>query len=332
MESIITKNVTPTDPEQGAGPMHSVEALLQLAGIHGQQRLHSKIGGIVRVKGIATKIKPYNKFCYLTLSDRDCSISVKYGADQVITENQPIVVEGVLFLKPSNFITGLECYIDGSVVGSWRPAQLAASSMPPLPNKKRYVSLGDFISENGVENLLVVGTDTAIGDVLSHIDSETSLEMQKAVVRVWKKEILLRELKDVVTETVGALALVRGGDDRTMGVWDDPEVVAELIKLERPFYTALGHSHSSTMADRYADGAFHTPTALGLAINSIAKRERQVQVLSSQNYRLERANAELTQQLNLVRQHQSAQPTVNRVPWKVLAVVLSIVVIVLLLT
>lgn len=331
MESIVSKSVTTTSPE-GACPMYSVEALLQLAGIHHQQSLRSKFDGFVRVKGIATKIKPYNKFCYLTLIDRDSSISVKYDSEQIINENQPVVVEGVLLLKPSNFISGLECYIDGSIVGSWQPAQIASSTAPPLPDKKRYLPLEDFISESGVENLLVVGTDTAIGDVLSHIDSETVLKLQKAVVRVWKKEIFLSDLSDVATEQAGALALVRGGDDRTMGVWDDPEVVAELIKLDRPFYTALGHSHSSTVADRYADGAFHTPTALGLAINSITKRGRQIQVLTSQNHRLERTNAELTQQLNLASLSQPVQRSESQMQWKVWAILISAIAIIFLLT
>jgi len=330
VESTIVDRATTTNIEQNTRPVYSVEALLQVGGIRGQERIRSKIDGVVRVKGIATKIKPYNKFSYLTLSDRDCSISVKYSADQVINENQPIVVEGVLLLKPSNFVTGFECYIDGSVIGSWQPAPLAASSAP-LPKKSRYRSLDDFISESGVDNLLVVGTDTALEDVLSHIDSETCLAIRRRVVKVWKKEIFLKELNEAVTGDVGAVALVRGGDDRTMAVWDDPEVVAELIKLERPFYTALGHSHSSTMADRYADGSFHTPTALGLAVSSIVKRRQQMQALINQNYRLEKTNVELMQQLNVVRQAPPVQSTENQMPWKVLAIVASVIAIILLL-
>lgn len=211
----IAKDIAAADIGSLAAPVYSVESLLQLAGIYGQQKVFSKIEGAVRAKGFATKVKCYNKYSYLTLTDREYSISVKFGAEQVVNENQAIVVEGLLFLKPSPHFNGLECYLDGNIIGSWQCRHSPAGAALPQLNKSRYVQLEDFILENGLEHIIIVGSNTAITDVLSHIDAEIVSLLKTSIIPVGKKQSVIRELGLCMTDQMHAFALVRGGDDHT---------------------------------------------------------------------------------------------------------------------
>src|SRR5690606_25770047 len=107
----------------------------------------------------------------------------------------------------------------------------------------RYVHLDDFLLEHPIESLMLLGTDTALTDALSHMDGKLVAMMPHRTIRVGKKESLLRELKCEIPPNVKALAIVRGGDDKTMQVWEDHEVVSTLIGIGFPYYTALGHTH-----------------------------------------------------------------------------------------
>ena len=45
-----------------------------------------------------------------------------------------------------------------------------------------------------------------------------------------------------------------------------------LLKTEKPFFAALGHAHSITLTDKYADQSFPTPSSLAESINLEAMR------------------------------------------------------------
>ncbi len=259
-----------------AAALYTVEALLHKAGVVGQQKIFSKINEIVRVKGVATKVRPYSKAAYMVLVDRDFQVNVKYDPSQPVTEGQHVVVEGLLLLKPSNFFTGLECLIDGNVVGGWHTVGLRQQAAHPALEKHRFLRLDDFVAEHGISDILVLGTETALSDVLSLVDDSVACNLQTQVIRVGRKDALIGDVQAAISPTVKAMALVRGGDDKTMDVWDDPEVVSFLLECGIPFYTGLGHSHLSTLADRYADSSFHTPGALGMALNAVVERRRYV--------------------------------------------------------
>ena len=183
--------------------------------------------------------------------------------------------------------------------------------------KMRYVHLDDFLLEHPIESLMLLGTDTALTDALSHMDGKLVAMMPHRTIRVGKKESLLRELKCEIPPNVKALAIVRGGDDKTMQVWEDHEVVSTLIGIGFPYYTALGHTHSTTLADRYADGTFHTPSAMGMAINSSVNRLKRMNALVEQCQRLEHENSQLEKQPNI------SQPTDKEAVYPLKAVLLG---------
>ncbi len=84
---------------------YSLEALLLRAGIYSQQKIFTRVEGLVRVKGVVTKVSKYKTATYLTLKDQEFSISVKCDSGQDVYENESILVEGILYLKPSTFLS-----------------------------------------------------------------------------------------------------------------------------------------------------------------------------------------------------------------------------------
>lgn len=265
---------------------YSVEALLLKAGIHSQQKVFARIEGIVRVKGVVTKVSRYKTATYLTLKDQEFSISVKCESAVDVYENESILVEGLLYLKPSTFFVGLECCIHGNVVGSWEIAERSTPRNHLIPKKKRFINLDNAIEDSNLNSLLLLGTETGINDVLSQVDNATAKSIRQAVIRVGRADTLLSDIREAEPYNSQAFVIVRGGDDNTMEIWNDPEVVSFLMHYDIPFYTALGHSHSRTLADQYADGSYPTPTAFGSALQSILIGKRRFKEMETEYARL----------------------------------------------
>lgn len=278
----ITQSITaPIEPS-----CYSVEALLLKAGISSQQKVFARIEGLVRVKGVVTKVNRYKTATYLTLKDQEFSLSVKCDSTADIYENESILVEGLLYLKPSTFFVGLECCIHGNIVGSWEIAERRIPRNHSIPKKKRFISLDNAINEGNLNSLLLLGTETGINDALSQVDNATAKSIRQAVIRVGRTDTLLSDIREAEPYNFQALVIVRGGDDNTMEIWNDPEVVSFLMHYDIPFYTALGHSHSRTLADQYADTSFPTPTAFGSTLSSILTTRRRFKEMEAEYARL----------------------------------------------
>ncbi|HSC69038.1 MAG TPA: hypothetical protein VLC79_15200, partial [Cellvibrio sp.] len=202
----ITKPITPAiEPS-----CYSVEALLLKAGIYSQQKVFSRIDGLVKVKGIVTKINRYKTATYLTLKDQEFSISVKCDSTPDIYENESILVEGMLYLKPSSFFAGLECCIHGNIVGSWEIAERKAPHNYSIPKKKRFISLDNAIDEGNLSSFLLLGTETGINDVLSQLDHSTAKSIRHAIIRVGRTDTLLGDIREAEPYNFQAFIIVRG--------------------------------------------------------------------------------------------------------------------------
>ncbi len=122
--------------------------------------------------------------------------------------------------------------------------------------------------------------------MLSQLDNSTAKSIRKAAIRVGRTDALLNDIREAEPYNFEAFAIVRGGDDNTMEIWNDPEVVSFLMHYDVPFYTALGHSHSRTLADQYADASFATPTAFGSSVESILAGKRRFKEMEAEYARL----------------------------------------------
>lgn len=264
----------------------SIESLLQKAGVYSQQKISSKIESLVRVKGTVTKINRYSYATYITLKEREFILTVKCDSKQHVHEGSQIVVEGALFVKPSTYISGLECYVDGNIVGSWELTNKPVTTASSLLKKSRFVSLDDLLSEEDLSSVLLLGTEIGVNDVLSQLHASNAKNINRHIIRVNRSDSLIEDIKGAELTNYRAFVIVRGGDDNTMEIWNDPTIASFLLAYSIPFYTALGHSHSRTLADQYADGYYPTPTAFGSAINSILSRKKQLKEIESEYARL----------------------------------------------
>ncbi len=108
---------------------------------------------------------------------------------------------------------------------------------------------------------------------MSALNSDSFVNVEHIVVTVSSKRKVMDLLKEIKEETkqygglLPAFAVVRGGDDDSMDVWDDPDVIRALLDVGIPYFTALGHSHRVTLADKYAAQSFPTPGNFGSSIN-----------------------------------------------------------------
>lgn len=296
----------------------SIESLLLKAGLLGQQKLSEKVDQVVRVKGTVSRVNRYQHVMYVTLREREFTITLKCNSDHAVYEGDQIIIEGNLSLRPSTFISGLECYIDGSIVGSWELTnKQRESDFVPL-KKKRFLNLEDLFNEIDVASILIVGTETGINDVTSQLNSQLANSISQVRIRVGRSESLIEDLKKASLHNYKAFVIARGGDDSTMEIWNDPNIVSFLLSFSIPFFTALGHSHSRTLADQYADGSYHTPTAFGAALNSILIRKRKFSDMESEYMRLK------TEYLSLANRPQDPANVERKYYWFRIILALSV--------
>lgn len=223
----------------------------------------------IRVRGRVTKLNIYREYCYGTIESLqgDGAIRFKCSLDSAPKMEQQIaVMEGALTVKTAYKQNGLDVILDGRYVGAvdLPVGNPTITLLKTRPRSK--VSLKRFIDEYGIGDIGIIGTYTGINDInaLSNIDNN-----QFAFVLQQSFSDFPKLIAKVKEKSPKAIIFARGGDDDSINMWDKPEFVNELIQLEIPFYTAIGHAHRLTLADHYADDTFETPSSLGTALRAI---------------------------------------------------------------
>ena len=251
-------------------PSYTVDALVEKLGVTANIQVWKSIDTLVYIQGVVGKVKPYNHLVYFDLKGGSNTVSVKCPLDLRPQEGDNIIVEGLPMLRPSRFNTGLDVIIEGKPVGNIEPPKINVDKPIVSLHKNSFIRLHDYISQYGIDDICIAGTETAIRDVLSQINHETREDIKTKIIRVSEKETMLSDLYKAVTDC-NAFAIVRGGDDASLELWNDPEVIGKLLALECPFYVALGHTHFVALTTQYADESFHTPSDFGSAINEVVQ-------------------------------------------------------------
>jgi hypothetical protein len=250
---------------------YTVDALIEKLGLTASVQVWKSIDTIVCVQGVVGKLKPYGRVVYFELIGGTSKIKIKCPLELRPDEGVNVIIEGMAMLQPSRFNTGLDVVIDGKPIGEIEP--ITGQTDKPIINleKESFLRLHQLMSESGLDGFCIAGTDTAIRDAVSQINPEFRGGITTEVIRVSDKKTMLSDLKKVVNDSE-AFAIVRGGDDASLSLWNDPDVIKELLQYGIPFYVALGHSHFISLTCHYADESFLTPTDLGIAINYISRR------------------------------------------------------------
>ena len=267
--------------EQLRQPSYSVDALMEKLSITANIKVWKTIDSLVHVQGSVGRINTYRNVVYFELKGSGTTLTVKCPSELSPVEGENIIVEGMPLLKPSRFQTGLEVQIDGKPVANWEPRTQRDSSENINLEKNSFIRLYNFFSQNGFEGFTIFGTETTIRDVISHIPENLRNEINTRKIRVSDKKDMLSDLRSSFINCTG-FAIVRGGDDASLDIWNDREVVKELLQYGVPFYIALGHTHCVTLTTQYADESFHTPSAFGNALSSVVEQFTYQQLLSSE--------------------------------------------------
>ncbi len=259
---------------------YTVDNLLEKLAVVGQNKIWKEIPESVTVQGLVSNIKLYSHKSYFDLIGSGRKIRACCDAKDTPSEGAAIEFNGLVTLKTSTHSTNLQVIINGSPIGTWeRFSQEGVSLTKGDLVKYNNQPLSSLIGSFNLHKLLLIGTKTAIGDIESIISKDSLVTVIASEITVSKKEEVLSALKTAKHDLkekedffISAFAVIRGGDDDSMGVWDDPVVVKAMLDVGIPFFTALGHSHRVTLADKYAAQSFPTPGNFASSINEEVRR------------------------------------------------------------
>jgi len=246
--------------------------------------------GMVLVEGYVKQVRPYPKgnVAYLTLTGQDGSVDAQVPLARAPSVGQQVRVYGAVSVQPSRLGNGLNV----KVTGEWLDAPAAPAAPRVELQKPRRVSLERWLEDFTPARLAVVGTQKAFSDLSAALPAQFKLDY--SAVPMTDRAAIIEAVEALVASGMRGVILTRGGsNDATDEVWNAPEFVAELLRLEVPFYTAIGHSDGLLLVDLYADQAFTTPTHVGQELARIIERravshhqQRELQTLREENQRL----------------------------------------------
>lgn len=264
--------ISPSDAQRQQ--IYTVDALLEMTCTKTNARQWSdRKSDQISVQGRVSKIWENDYNAYVDLKGCNFTLKLKCPLQHNLNVGDRITATGVQYLKPSYQKNGMEVIIDVHHI-ECSQHEVALPNASYSLQKKRYLKLAVFLENCALNEILLIGSETGIRDVFSEIDPHCSAQIHDKRIAVSNKKIVLetiQQIGDENTHVYKGLLIVRGGDDDSLFVWDDPEVVNALLTLEIPFYVALGHSHFSSLTCMYADESFNTPNNLGAAISSAIK-------------------------------------------------------------
>ncbi len=293
---------------------------LSVAALLAQVRLVSP-QGTVTVQGMIEELKPFPPdkptIIYGVLSDTDSRSKLSFGCSVGAApkgRGECAILQGTLTLRPTQFQRGYELHLVGSKIGNWTPDETIAGKVASL-EKFTKQPLARFVEFGPEKKLLFVGTRTALQDAATVFNRKHSGRLA-AMELAFTQDKLSRSLPPVAAQ-YDAFCFVRGGGDpNSFALWSNVECVAFLLGLGKPFYTALGHAADLTLADKFADESFPTPTAISAvyadALETRAERaktlaERDTAVQALERLQLESARERLQMETTSARERSQLQ-------------------------
>lgn len=271
--------------------VYNVDALLKAAGLVGFFELKKRIGPAIHVYGRIYGIKRYPDRTFFTLKSCGSKIQVQIPSECFVVEGQKITINGVLDIKPSIFHTGLDVFMNGLPTDATPLSEPSHEHQVKIPTKQRYWPLASYLETEGPSSFWVLGSQTGIQDFLSRTPNTS---IQHSAIRINDKEVVLSSLNEHLDSgEYSAMAIVRGGDDDTLDIWNDAAFVSSIVEVCERFdvalYVALGHAHRQFLIEKYSDQSFATPTALGESFHQlistntrIAQREKSLEARTSE--------------------------------------------------
>ena len=155
--------------------------------------------------------------------------------------------------------------------------------------------LTEILSGGNMPKIALVVGESAITDedVFRGMGSAASFyEINVERTNLTKEEDVIQKLRELDRKGYDLIALVRGGGSG-LEVFDSTTFAKEVLSLQTPFVTALGHAKNLHLLDKIADKYFITPTQLGRFLYEQAEKlierlqlQERIRLLEEENVRL----------------------------------------------
>jgi hypothetical protein len=207
---------------------------------------------------------------------------------------QCVEIRGTVNCRVKFSRLGIDVEITGKVLRLIEPPKFVESDFPILTRSSPRVPLSQYVAENTVAELTLIGTDTAIEDAVTAlrragISAEIVASIPQVSARMSYEEGILRGLREAMTLKPKAIVFLRGGSDSTIGIWNQSTILKALLELDLPCYLALGHERFISAADQIVDQSFSNPSDFGSSLGK-AMLDRAEEI--AKNKRIERLRNE----------------------------------------
>ncbi len=289
-------NAEQQEPTQQRGEFGAIDVHALMAGVTLRHP-----DGQVTVRGVVEALRPWGAdranptHMYGDLRDLFERATISFRcplAAGPTSLHEHVVLTGTLVAKKSAQHRGYDLELIGSRVGACSPT----GPLPPVPEalsrKRSRVSLEALMSEGDPKRLVLLGTARALLDAQTTL-SHVSRHSPDAIAVTTDLESLKTAIAEAAP-TYDALCLLRGGGDpESFATFNDARLVAALLETGKAFYTALGHSTDLTLADKYADGSYATPSDFGSVYAEALRRRQKAEQFQQELKEAQRKNREL---------------------------------------
>lgn len=239
--------------------------------------------GPVTLKGIATQVQAFPKdgppkAYYGRLALGGASVRFHVDPESPPAVGEHCLIHGVLTIKATDPVGGdkkewratHELMLRGSVVGRWQPMPAASArngAALALRRESGRLPLSAWVEENDLQSLLIIASDEGKPDLWQGLGARRQgLPLRFASGRFGDAPSFLECLDRIDWSGVEGVAIVRGGGGGLDEVGNAPEVVQAFLDRGVTFYSAVGHTNSVCLLDKFADQAFAVPHAFGTAL------------------------------------------------------------------
>lgn len=124
--------------------------------------------------------------------------------------------------------------------------------------------------------------------------SKVNFEIQNFSCSLVQPSAIVETLKKIALGNFDMVAIVRGGNDGTLEVLNDPQISKQIFNMNSAFLAALGHTGTTeTLLDKIADKKFLLPHEYGTKLHQIVEKAKD-ELTNSRTVLLEKVRNEMT--------------------------------------
>lgn len=236
----------------------------------------------IRLCGIVRRVtpKPEMSRVFGDISYGGAVIGFSLPIEQAPKEDAPIVIAGMLSLRhdlrSSNHLYRYGIQITGRIVDTFLP--YVPGTDIELKRSNARISFDEIFRirsfhEGDKLNVLALCSQTAKRDMEATFSSLLPQEWPINIIYQTIPFSSEQAASNAISLAIQSaqpdiLVFTRGGGatDEIAVTANSPLVVKTLLDAQIPIYSAVGHDHDVSLADKYSDESFHTPTALAASL------------------------------------------------------------------